>query len=329
MRNFVEFSDQGSGWSLKEIKYLDIKINKCSGISAGASFRDLPDEIKRKRCCVNIQSNDGACFAWAVTSALEPATNRNPQRVSSYRHYLEVLNLDGIEMPFSLNQLSKFEKQNNLSINIYSLKEKKRSDIFYIGKPVNIDIFDSEESNTDEDDNDEKEEEETSIKSKYEIVPIIVSNNIKDRHVNLLLIQKSNDNKSLSVDDSSYHYCWISVLRYNAYKGRQKKRKFVSHRCLSFFQTEEKLNCHINYCLDHKSVKMVMPTENQKYLYFKNFSHKERVPFAIYFDLETLLLPISNAMPSAVKSYTVPCQKHVPYNIGYFFHCSYDKRLWK
>ena len=205
-----EFSDMGSGWSLTEIIALHLKINKCSGFSAGACFRDLPDEIKRKKCCVNIHTNDVACFAWAVTSALEPAKHHT-SRVTSYRHYSTVLNLEGITFPFSLNQLSKFETQNDLSINIYTLKEIKKSNTFYVGKSVTIINESDFEISDDDDDDDKREVTGHGKKCKYEVVPIIVSNIIKPKHVNLLLIQKLDKNDIILEDESIYHYCWIRI----------------------------------------------------------------------------------------------------------------------
>lgn len=321
-----EFSEAGSGWSLKEIIALHIKINKCTGFSAGACFRDLPDEIKNKKCCVNIQTNDGACFAWAITSALEPARD-HVSRVTSYRHYSSVLNLEGITFPFSLNQLSKFESQNDLSVSIYTPKEIKKSNTFYVGKSVTVTNDSDFEISEDEGDVTAHDK-----KCKYEIVPIIVANNVKPRHVNLLLIQKLGKNDVILEHESIYHYCWIknfSKLLQNNRLGVNRTKKFICHRCLSHFRSEEGLNNHIIDCSKHKSVKSVMPTEDQKYLYFKNYSHKERVPFALYCDLETIPIPISIARPSSQSSYTVACEKHVPYNIGYLLHCSYDKKLCK
>lgn len=127
LKKFSEFAERLSGWSLVEIISLEIKINKCSLFSTCGTFIDLPDEIKFKRACVNIKSADSFCFAWAVAASFQNVS-RNVNHVSSYKHFSEFLNLDGIEFPFSLKQLSKFEKQNNMSVNIFGLKQRKTKD---------------------------------------------------------------------------------------------------------------------------------------------------------------------------------------------------------
>jgi len=78
----------------------------------------LSREIKLKRAVVNVQSTDNACFAWLVVAAVHPAEKNSGQK-SSYPDYTTVLNLKDIEFPMTLNQIKKFENQNNISINVY------------------------------------------------------------------------------------------------------------------------------------------------------------------------------------------------------------------
>jgi len=79
---------------------------------------------KLKRAVVNVQSTDNACFAWSVVAALHP-DERKPEWESSYPHYSTVLNLKDIEFPMTLNQIKKFENQNNISINVYCIEKQK------------------------------------------------------------------------------------------------------------------------------------------------------------------------------------------------------------
>lgn len=87
------------------------------------SYLPLPPAIMRKQACVNVQNNDDACFAWAVVSALFPCA-RNTNRVSSYPHYSTVLNVKDIEFPIRREDIKKFEKLNNISVNVYILDDK-------------------------------------------------------------------------------------------------------------------------------------------------------------------------------------------------------------
>ncbi|XP_050500866.1 uncharacterized protein LOC126880841 [Diabrotica virgifera virgifera] len=118
-----EFQERDSGWALKAVVNLGVNINKFTP-QLGSSFVELPPQIMRKEACVNVKNDDEACFAWAVVSALYPA-NKHPQRVSKYPHYSDVFKLKSIQFPMTIKQIPNFEKQNNISINIYYLKKDK------------------------------------------------------------------------------------------------------------------------------------------------------------------------------------------------------------
>ncbi|KAF2885308.1 hypothetical protein ILUMI_20874 [Ignelater luminosus] len=91
----------------------------------GSSYMALPSEIAKKRGVIKVKNNDDACFAWAVTSALHPAA-KNSGRVSLYLHYTSVLNLESITFPMTINKIKKFEKQNQISINVFMLEKTNK-----------------------------------------------------------------------------------------------------------------------------------------------------------------------------------------------------------
>ena len=68
---------------------------------------------------MNIINNDPYCYLWLDSSALYPVES-NPNRKSSHSHFSEILKYDDIKFPISLTHVLKFEKMNNLRINIYS-----------------------------------------------------------------------------------------------------------------------------------------------------------------------------------------------------------------
>jgi transcription elongation factor Elf1 len=125
-----EFQTRGSGWSLTEIVSLDLNINKYTPLR-GSSFIKLPPFITKRKAVINIQNSDEYCFAWAVNSALNP-TSINPHRTSSYRHYNETLNIDGLDFPMKIEDIKKFEGLNtNISINVFGVEEKNIVGPFY------------------------------------------------------------------------------------------------------------------------------------------------------------------------------------------------------
>ena len=71
-------------------------------------------------CTLNIENTkDQMCFLWSVLASLHPV-EQNPHRVSKYRQYENELNMDGIDYPVKLTQISKFEKQNpEISVAVY------------------------------------------------------------------------------------------------------------------------------------------------------------------------------------------------------------------
>ncbi|XP_072400684.1 uncharacterized protein [Diabrotica undecimpunctata] len=123
-RDLEEFQERDSGWALKAVVNLWVNINKYTP-QLGSSYIELIPQIKRKKACVNVKNDDEACFAWSVISALNPV-DKDPQRVSKYPHYSQVLKLKGIQWPMSMKQIPNFEKQNDISINVYVLKKEKR-----------------------------------------------------------------------------------------------------------------------------------------------------------------------------------------------------------
>ncbi|XP_067208785.1 uncharacterized protein [Linepithema humile] len=118
-----EFQERNSGWALSRILNLTVNVNKFNPLHAGCHI-ELPWQIMLKRAVVNVQSTDNACFAWAVVAALHPA-EKYPERVSQYPHYSTVLNLCGIEFPVTLSQISKFEKLNAISVNVFTTEDSK------------------------------------------------------------------------------------------------------------------------------------------------------------------------------------------------------------
>ncbi|XP_011687463.1 PREDICTED: uncharacterized protein LOC105449778 [Wasmannia auropunctata] len=90
-------------------------------------YVEVPWEIATKRAVVNVRSTDNACFAWSVVAALHPV-ERHADRESSYPHYETVLEFAGIEFPMTLKDITKFERANDVSINVYCI-EKERDEL--------------------------------------------------------------------------------------------------------------------------------------------------------------------------------------------------------
>ncbi|KAJ8911485.1 hypothetical protein NQ315_010856 [Exocentrus adspersus] len=131
------FQDKDSGWHLNTFLYLEATLVTYKPLK-GATYIPTPPDIARKHAIVNVKNTDNECFRWAILSSLHPCTHSN---------------FNNISFPMTLQSISKFESQNDCSINVFGLEKKKG------GK-------------------------------KHEIVgPYYHTANRKDKHINLLYLQ--------------------------------------------------------------------------------------------------------------------------------------------
>ena len=138
-------------------------------------------------------------------------------------------------------------------------------------------------------------------------------NVLRNKQVNLLLIS----------DGEKKHYTTIkslSRLLSRENRVRRDKQHFCLN-CLHAFNSEKSMIKHYDYCVDHEEVKVEMPTEKDKWLKYHDGQMQFRVPFVIYGDFESLLIPIKDEKDyDENKPYTKKMNKHVP--SGW---CTYSK----
>ncbi|XP_071582112.1 uncharacterized protein [Temnothorax nylanderi] len=113
------------------------------------------------------------------------------------------------------------------------------------------------------------------------ILPIRLTDRKMDRHVNLLYVH----------DDNVGHFAWIKNLSHlvSSQISKKEHRKYFCDRCLHYFSSSEKLEAHTIDCREMNDCAVMLPSDNDKWLAFKNHSRKERVPFIVYADLECTL----------------------------------------
>ena len=84
---------------------------------------------------VNIKNSDNKCFMWSILAALHPATD-HPNRVSKYELFVNTLEFGDIHQPIQIKDVPKFEKLNNLRINVYMLEGVKNLLPVYISNSI-------------------------------------------------------------------------------------------------------------------------------------------------------------------------------------------------
>ena len=122
---FEMFEREGSGWQMNKIIKLEIKHAKYSPIS-GSSYIKLPEKLQAKKAILNIQNNDDYCFKWSVLAHLHPVHWKdNPERVTNYTQFENSLDWSNISFPTPLTDIVKFEKKNNISINVFGWEKNE------------------------------------------------------------------------------------------------------------------------------------------------------------------------------------------------------------
>ena len=125
LENLAKFQRNGSGWRLKSIYGLEIKITKYNLLS-GSGYSKLPPFIVKKNTVINMRNDDTQCFKWAVTRALNPV-DRNPNRIiNELKKQTEKYNWEGISFPTKLTEIKIWEKNNNFNVNVFSYDETEK-----------------------------------------------------------------------------------------------------------------------------------------------------------------------------------------------------------
>ncbi|KAL6418414.1 hypothetical protein ACFW04_012113 [Cataglyphis niger] len=123
LASLEEFQERDSRWALSPILNLTVNVNRYNPMRVGC-YVEISREIKLKKAVISVQSTDDACFAWAIIAALYPV-EKHAERSSRYPHYTTVLNLKNAEFPMNLNGIARFERLNDISINVYTIRDKK------------------------------------------------------------------------------------------------------------------------------------------------------------------------------------------------------------
>ena len=125
-----KFQDNGSGFVFEEIIKTNIRLSRTNFLRASSYF---PHDLGRRTCILNIQNNDQKCFTWSILAKIYPPQQSNhTTRVSNYTPYEYQLNMNNIEYPVKITDISKFEKQNpQIAINVFALEKSDDPNTLY------------------------------------------------------------------------------------------------------------------------------------------------------------------------------------------------------
>ena len=119
MRNFQKGR---SNWKFLKVEKLEIHLDE---MTVG-KFIPLPDWLDAKKALTNMKNeNDEECFKWCIGRWKNPV-GKNPQRITSLlKKQCEEFNWDGISFPVSWRGIDRFERQNDISVNVLGLDGKE------------------------------------------------------------------------------------------------------------------------------------------------------------------------------------------------------------
>ena len=159
------------------------------------------------------------------------------------------------------------------------------------------------------------------------VYPLRISKKNCEQVINLLLIANEETN----------HFCWIKNMSrlISKQKSNHNGKRHFCYRCLNSFISVKSLDKHKEYCQNNEAVKIEMPMFKDdegkflgpKYIYFKNFYKKQRVPFVVYADFECFTEKIDTCQPKDTESFTNRYQKHRPSGFSYLIKCFDDDIL--
>ena len=124
MENMAAFQNQGSNWIFDSIISFEIHTVKYAPLK-GSSYLPLPSVLEKKKAIINIKNEkDNECFKWCILRHLHPVI-KNPQRVSSLKKYVDELDMHGFDFPMKISDIGRFEKRNNIYVNVFGFEEGK------------------------------------------------------------------------------------------------------------------------------------------------------------------------------------------------------------
>ena len=150
----------------------------------------------------------------------------------------------------------------------------------------------------------------------------------EDNKIYPLRINKKDCQKSVDLflysKDGKQHYSLIKNFSrlVRTQKTKDGRKIFICKKCLNHYTKEELLEKNINYFGNNETALIRMPTKKNSILKFKHHFKKIPLPFVIYADFESFIIPVNTCQPNPEKSFTQIYQKHEPNSF-----CIYLKAL--
>ena len=118
----LENKMEGSRFVFDYVNFLDIKFNPVHLIR-GRSCIPSPNQIKSEKATINPKNDDNECFKYAIAVALNHTEISNHlERISNVKKQTHKYNWNNINFPSQRKGLEQFEKDNDIALNILSVR---------------------------------------------------------------------------------------------------------------------------------------------------------------------------------------------------------------
>ena len=123
----------------------------------------------------------------------------------------------------------------------------------------------------------------------------------------------SRENSPCGASKWRWHYTAIKSLSrlLSSSNSKHKRKQYFCTNCLQDFTLELSRDQHYSYCIDNKMVRVEMPSKGMT-VEFYDEQNQFKVPFMMYADFESILIPIKGPNPDPNKPYTNKVNQHIP-----------------
>lgn len=285
------YVQNGSNWTLIKVTSSTLEMGRFRPFH-GASYIPTPSVVP-SRSVVNVQNKDNQCFKWAILSALYPATTNV---CKTYNYENKGSHLTWLEFPMNLSSIPKWEKLNNISINVYVVENSMKHYVWQTSKLK----FDTH----------------------IDLLYIFDDTNDAKHFAWIKDFNRFNGLKSVQHKTWSCKHC---LSRFYSEEALQNHFEF---KCTDMMSIKLKLPHPTNAIMKFGARNVVAQQKNaqgQMIEFHKQLlaplKKKLKAPFAVYFDLESFLVKskgkdgkeISNHVPCGAAFHTV-CDFNDKYN---------------
>ncbi len=124
------FIEQGSNWRFEKVKDIKIVFLKIKPLVGGCFIYELPPFLLKKRGLLNIRCRDDLCFFYCISAALFPYLKQKKNLACHYKQFLDKLKFGSFPIPMPIYLIPKFERMNEISINVFTYYRNRIEPIF-------------------------------------------------------------------------------------------------------------------------------------------------------------------------------------------------------